>query len=219
MTVPVDERLIRFPRTAQKPARAYRKTDFYRHSRHVHAWLSAFAFLMLMFFSATGLLLNHPEWLGDDPVADVSHTLTLSPALMQRARQLEQPSPLLLAAVRAQHGVLGKFKSSERMDDEWMLRLEGPRGNTDIVVDLSNGQTDVTLSPAKPLSLLADLHKGKNVGLVWQWVIDISAVVVLVLSLAGYILFFSLKKRLSTSLWLTGGSIVVVLLLFMLGVQ
>ena len=40
----------------------YQRRDFYRHSRYVHGWLSAFAFLTLLFFSVTGLLLNHPEW-------------------------------------------------------------------------------------------------------------------------------------------------------------
>ena len=40
----------------------YQRRDFYRHSRYVHGWLSAFAFLTLLYFSVTGLLLNHPEW-------------------------------------------------------------------------------------------------------------------------------------------------------------
>ncbi len=40
----------------------YQRRDFYRHARYVHGWLSAFAFIVLIFFSVTGLLLNHPEW-------------------------------------------------------------------------------------------------------------------------------------------------------------
>ena len=206
-------------RTAKKPSRAYKKTDFYRQARHVHAWLSAFAFLMLMFFAATGLLLNHPDWMPDAPANEASQTLTLPHAVMQQVRGLEQPSELLLQTIRAQVPVRGQFKSSERMDDEWLLRLEGPRGNTDIVVQLATGQTDVTTTQPHTLGLLADLHTGKNVGALWSWLIDISAVVVLLLSLAGYVLFFSLKKRLSTSLWLTVSSVSCVLLLFWFGVQ
>ena len=39
------------------------KIEFYRQSRLWHGYLSAFAFIALIFFSVTGLLLNHPEWL------------------------------------------------------------------------------------------------------------------------------------------------------------
>ena len=34
--------------------------DFFRVCRWLHGYLSAFAFLSLMLFSATGLILNHP---------------------------------------------------------------------------------------------------------------------------------------------------------------
>lgn len=201
-----------------KPLWRYRKTDFYRQARHVHAWLSAFAFIVLMFFSATGLLLNHPEWMDAAPRDEVLHVWVLNPVLLQQARTIEQPSTLLLAEIRRQYRLFGQFRSSEKIDQEWLIRLEGPRGQTDIVLDLVTGRTEIRLSAAQPLSLLADLHKGKNVGVLWSWLIDVSAIVVLLLSLAGYVLFFSLKKRLSTSLWLTGGSVFVLVALFMLAV-
>jgi hypothetical protein len=40
----------------------YQRRDFYRHARYVHGWLSAFAFLVLIFFALTGLFLNNPDW-------------------------------------------------------------------------------------------------------------------------------------------------------------
>jgi hypothetical protein len=40
----------------------YQRRDFYRHARYVHGWLSAFAFIVLIFFAATGLFLNNPDW-------------------------------------------------------------------------------------------------------------------------------------------------------------
>ena len=46
---------------ATKPA-SLDKGAFFRLCRMLHAYLSAFAFLALFFFSATGILLNHPEW-------------------------------------------------------------------------------------------------------------------------------------------------------------
>jgi uncharacterized protein len=203
---------------AQRQAtRGYRKTDFYRHARHVHSWLSAFAFLVLMFFSLTGLLLNHPEWFESDTGPEQLQQLRLSPAVLQRIAPLENPTDQVLAEVRGQSPLLGRLKSSERIDDEWMVRLEGPMGQTDLTLDIQTGQIDVVTSAATVVSTLNDLHRGKNVGSTWRWLIDISAVLILLLSLAGYILFFSLKKRLSTSLWLTGTSVFFILILFYFG--
>ncbi|MEL7041544.1 MAG: PepSY-associated TM helix domain-containing protein [Pseudomonadota bacterium] len=44
----------------------FNKGAFYRTSRMLHAYLSPAAFLMLIFFAASGILLNHPDWFGAD---------------------------------------------------------------------------------------------------------------------------------------------------------
>ena len=209
---------VRPQRAQGKPTRGYRKTDFYRHARHVHAWVSAFAFLILMFFAATGLLLNHPEWFATDAGPEQVQRVQLSPALQQQVRLLENPTDQILADVRAQTTLLGRLKSSEHVDDDWMIRLEGPLGQTDLTLDGQTGQVEVVQSAATVVSTLNDLHRGKNVGTAWRWLIDVSAILILLLSLAGYVLFFSLKKRLSTSLWITGCSVGLILILLYLSV-
>ena len=60
-------------------------------------------------------------------------------------------------------------------------------------------------------AIIQDLHRGKNSGLAWRWVIDLSAWLVLALSLIGYVLFFSLRFRLKTSLVLTAASLAVLI--------
>ena len=57
-------------------------------------------------------------------------------------------------------------------------------------------------------TMLDDLHRGKNAGAAWRALIDIAGVLILVLSIVGYILFFGLSFRLRTSLVLTGVSFV-----------
>jgi hypothetical protein len=59
------------------------------------------------------------------------------------------------------------------------------------------------------MAIIQDLHRGKNSGSAWRWVIDLSAWIVLGLSLIGYVLFFSLRFRLKTSLILTAVSLAV----------
>jgi len=199
---------------------SYRKSDFYRHARHVHAWISAFAFVALIFFAGTGLLLNHPDWFAAK-IPDRTLQLTLPAAVMQQAKGQENPAALLLAAIRQQplaEPLRGAFKSSELIDGEVDMRLEGAKGQTAITVLLDSGQTDITLSPASTVSTLENLHRGKHVSAIWHLVIDLSAILIMTLSLAGYLLFFSLRKRKALSLWLTGLSIVTLVSIFIWGV-
>ncbi len=199
---------------------SYRKSDFYRHTRHVHAWLSAFAFLSLIFFSATGLLLNHPDWFATS-TDEVTVELALPADVISKAQTLENPAVLLLDSIRQQpvpQPLLGAFKSSDLVDGEFDMRLEGVKGHTDIAVMLDTGHTEIKITPASTIDVINNLHRGKNAGLVWQWVIDISAVLILILSLAGYILFFSLRKRKAMSLWLTAACLVTMFSIFIWGV-
>ena len=145
----------------------YQRRDFYRHARYVHGWLSAFAFIVLIFFAATGLFLNNPDW----------------------------------------------FKSKNEEQTTTFTLLESPAGSTDLWVLLDNGDVEITQKPATTVSLLNDLHRGKNVGTAWHWLIDISAIIIILLSLAGYILFLTIKTRLVTHLLLTACSLSAIILL------
>lgn len=190
----------------------YQRRDFYRHSRYVHGWLSAFAFLTLLFFSVTGLLLNHPEWF-EPAKTEQTTQLILPESVLKSIKQQENPSDTILNYVRQQQNVVGRYQSSEVMDNEVMIRLESPAGETDIWVMADTGETEITQKPASTVSMLNDLHRGKNSGLAWSWLIDISAIIVIALSLVGYILFLSIKTRLVTHLVLTAASLALIILL------
>ena len=53
------------------------KGEFYRLARDWHGYLSALAFLALIFFASTGVLLNHPGLLQGEPPAPVETAFTL----------------------------------------------------------------------------------------------------------------------------------------------
>lgn len=195
--------------TKAKRKTGYRRSDFYRQARALHAWLSAFAFLVLMFFALTGLLLNHPEWFNANKQLEEVQ-IQLLPDQLAAVQSLENPTDQLLQMIRAENAVVGRLKSSEMLDDEVMIRLESPAGHTDIQVLMSSGNIVVATEQATTVGMLNDLHRGKEVGSGWRWLIDVSAVVILLLSLAGYVLFFSLKTRKATSLWLTASSVVLI---------
>ncbi|NHB57492.1 PepSY-associated TM helix domain-containing protein [Acinetobacter shaoyimingii] len=195
----------------------YQRRDFYRHARYVHGWLSAFAFLILVFFSATGLTLNHPEWF--EPAKEESTTTIQLPAqLIKTIENKENPSDDILNYVRQKQDLVGRFKSSEVLDGEVMIHLESPAGSSDVWVMLDTGEAEITQKPASTVSLLNELHRGKNASVSWSLLIDISAIVILLLSIAGYILFLSIKTRLVTHLTLTAVSIALLIWLMFLAI-
>jgi uncharacterized protein len=190
----------------------YQRRDFYRHARYVHGWLSAFAFIVLIFFAVTGLMLNHPEWFKPS-TEENTVIIHLPESVLNQIKQQENPSNQIVDYVRQQHQIIGRYKSGEVIDNEVMIHLESPAGATDIWVTLDNAQAEVTLKPASTVSLINDLHRGKNAGKAWSWLIDMSAIIITILSLAGYILFLSIKTRLKTHIFLTILSLAVLMLL------
>jgi hypothetical protein len=190
------------------------KIEFYRQSRLWHGYLSAFAFISLMFFSVTGLLLNHPDWLKREEAKPQETRFTLPAADLAAARKANDPTRALGALMVRREGVGGVYASGEIDGDDAFLRFEGVSGNASVVVDLKSGAAEATRRKPDAVTILNDLHRGKNVGGAWKLFIDISAAIFLLLSLAGYVLFFSLRYRLAQSLGLTAVSLAAMAAIF-----
>lgn len=176
---------------------------FYRVCREWHGYFSAFAFFALLFFSATGITLNHPEWFSTKAGERAVTRIALDRRVLQRAAASDDQAAALAAAVRERTQVRGAFSSGEVLDGEALLRFEGVTGNSDVTIDLATGRGEVAIERADAVSLLNDLHRGKNAGAIWKLAIDAVGALVIVLSLIGFVLFFSLRFRLVTSLVLT----------------
>jgi hypothetical protein len=192
------------------------KISFYRQCRLWHGYLSALAFIALIFFSLTGILLNHPDWLkqGETPPLETSIALPAT-AIAAARRQTDAPRALA-ALLENRDGIRGAFSSGEIEEDEAFLRFDGVTGNTSVTLDLETGKAMVTQRRADAVTIINDLHRGKNAGAAWKLLIDISSGLFLVLSLIGYILFFSLRYRLTQTLALTGISLAALLGIFWL---
>jgi hypothetical protein len=192
------------------------KINFYRQCRLWHGYLSAFAFIALMFFSLTGILLNHPEWLRQEEIAPLETRLKLRGGDIAAALK-QGDAPLALAKlIEGRDGIRGAYTSGEIDGEEAFLRFDGVTGNTSVTLDLASGEGEAVQRKADAVTIINDLHRGKNAGQAWKLLIDITSLLFLVLSLIGYILFFSLRHRLTQTLLLTGISLAALAGVFML---
>jgi hypothetical protein len=76
-------------------------------------------------------------------------------------------------------------------------------------VNRADGKYELTETKMGIIAVINDLHKGRDTGKSWSWVIDFSAIFMIVISLTGLILLLFLKKkRTNGMLWLAIGGIV-----------
>lgn len=196
--------------TASPPRR---KRSLYATSaalfRWLHIYISMLGFTMLIFFAVTGITLNHPTWFGasEQSVRDVSGTLpeelTVA-APMQSSVNEEgdstdsspQVDKLGIAEwLRSEHQLKGRVREFEINDYEIMIVFKGPGYSADIFIDPNESRYTLTETSTGVISVMNDLHKGRDSGLQWSWVIDVSAVVTILMSVSGFGLLFYLKKR------------------------
>jgi hypothetical protein len=107
----------------------------------------------------------------------------------------------LVEYLRSTHQLKGSV-SEFRMDDRQVsLSFRGPGYSADAFVDRSAGTYQLTETRMGFVAVVNDLHKGRDTGQGWAWVIDIAAVFMTLVSLTGLALLLVLKKRRISGLW------------------
>jgi len=185
----------------------------YRQARMWHGWLSALAFLALMFFAATGLLLNNENWLKAEAEKTVQ-VVSFTPAELARAQAARNPDRALAAVTVERLGLRGEIQRPRPGDKPGVVKVRGVTGGAEIALDHAAGKARVKTEKLGAVATLKNLHKGKNAGPAWHLLIDLVSITVLALSLIGYVLFFSLRFRLRTGLILTGVSLATAVSVF-----
>lgn len=191
----------------------------FRLAREWHGYLSAIAFVALLFFSATGIVMNHPN-ITDGHLPDlIQKPFRLSPEEIAAIRANADPGQTLVRTAERHIGKLkGGFRDGQLDGDDIFVRLQGASSNTDLHGDLKSAKVEVTIVPAGRLDVLNNLHRGDRAGKLWQALVDASAVLMIAVSLLGYILFLSMRFRVRTALILTGVTTLALVAVFFLAV-
>jgi uncharacterized protein len=179
------------------------RAQILRTCRLVHGWLSAGAFLILIFFAATGLALNHPEWQPNKPSRAAESSFSLSAAEEARLAGAVDPARAAIDIAAVHVSLAGAFKSGDEDGAMLYARMEGAKGTTDIRVDRSRHRVDVSIERADALSVLNELHRAEHAGPGWRMIVDLAAVGLVAMSLVGYSIFLGLRFQLRTALIIT----------------
>jgi len=195
------------------------RTDFYRYCRLIHGWLSALAFLVLCFFAVTGLLLNHPDWIKESTPQSIERQFELTAEELANVQFARDPAEALAIIAGKKTSLRGSFSAGDQVGDEVFARLQGVRGLTDLRVNFNTGVLQIVIEPAPLLPQLNELHRAERAGEQWRLMVDVAAIVLVLLSLIGYVIFFSLRYRLRTALLISAVSLAGLWSVFVLTVR
>lgn len=212
---------------AEGPARARRRRPGVRFAalaRWLHIYLSMFSLAAVLFFSVTGLTLNHPDWFFGGTQSIVQARGRIDPAWLASAEADDADDPErqvdrleVVEHLRATHGIGGALAEFRVDDYECLVTFKGPGYAADAFVDRETGDYQLTETYQGALAVFNDLHKGRDTGTAWSVVIDLSAVLLTVISLTGLVLLLYLKLRRAPGLAVAlGGTVVVVLVVLLL---
>jgi hypothetical protein len=165
-----------------------------------------FSFSVLLFFALTGLTLNHQELFSGQQRTS-QYKGSVDPKWLQAGS--EGVSKLeIVEHLRKTHHITGAVGDFRVEDAECEVSFKGPGYTADAIIDRSTGKYDVTESRMGFVAILNDLHKGRDSGKPWGVVVDLSAILLTLVSLTGLILiFFLFKRRTSGLLVLAAGAL------------
>jgi hypothetical protein len=162
--------------------------------RAIHIYLTMFALLGFSFFAVTGLMLNHEDWFGlhgdDGAIRTVDEQVTLP------AEVLHEPDRLaVVEQLRKKCAISAPVDSFEADADNISVVFEGPGLRATAVITRESGQAQVTKMIGSLPALLADLHKGVGAGPWRKALSDAIAILLLIATVTGLILWLSLPNR------------------------
>jgi hypothetical protein len=187
-----------------------------------------FGLAAVLFFSVTGITLNHPDWFFGgaerqeqaEGQVDVTWLHAGTPAAAEGDgtgssgepdRSKEVARLEIVEHLRKTHSIRGALADFRVDENECTVSFKGPAYAADAFIDRESGHYNLTQTSHGLVAVLNDLHKGRDTGPVWSVVIDVSAVLLTVISLTGLVLIFFLKLRRGPGLvvGLVGAAVIV----------
>jgi hypothetical protein len=149
-------------------------------------WVSsALSLAGMLFFSFTGMTLNHAGQIAAKPTVEVRETV-VPPEILERLRS-GRPSEMQRAGAwfRRRLGFALERAEIERQGAELAANLAQPGGDAWLTVDLGSGAVHMEKTRRGWIAYLNDLHKGRHTGPVWSLFLDFFSLSCFVFCLTG----------------------------------
>ena len=166
-------------------------------ARLTHVYVSMALLTLLLFFSVTGITLNHPEWFSSYKAKVVESELTINTIAelaLNDDKVTTKQQQFITHEVEQAFGVALTEIKPELMSGELFYSIKQAGKSTSIAVELETGDAFYEQTHYGWWAVLNDLHKGRNTSNFWGWIIDLSSVLFIVFAITGFILAMPQKR-------------------------
>ena len=168
-------------------------------ARWLHIYLSMVSFGVVLFFSITGLTLNHPAWFAN-AVRTRELRGSIKPFMVQGINDSEAAKATLVQTIRAEQHLHGAVDELRIEDTQVSFLFRAPGYSADAILDRQSGSYTVTEVRNGFVAVINDLHKGRDSGKGWSILIDVSAIFLTFVSFTGLVILWFVYKRRASGL-------------------
>ena len=183
--------------------------------RWLHVYTSMISLLVVLFFGITGLTLNHPSWTLGDDVDRTTYTGTL-PADLDPASNDYMLS--ISELIRDKYDISGSISEFAVTGTDGSISYRAAGYSADLFFEVDTGNYQLVVEQQGFVGVMNDLHKGRDTTDSWRWVIDASAILLVVVSLTGLGIQLFQRKRRTRALIIAGLATVATVILLYAGI-
>jgi len=143
-------------------------------SRWLHIYLSMLSFVVVLFFSVTGLTLNHAAWF-DGKEIEQKYTGNVPVAWVNAPDTSHIKKMEIVELLRKSYGIKGYVSDFMIEDEQCSISFKGPGYSANAFIARKDGKFELIELKMGVGAVLNDLHKGRDTGKSWSWLIDVSA--------------------------------------------
>lgn len=176
--------------------------------RWLHIYVSMASFGILFFFAVTGLTLNHADWFFTDQAATTRNKGAV-PADWVKPGVASVAKLEVVEHLRREHGVRGLLGEFRVEDERCSASFHGPGYAAEALVDRATGTYELSVTRMGFVAVINDLHKGRDSGAGWSLVVDLSAILMIIVSLTGLVLILFLRRHVVNGLLIAAAGALV----------
>ena len=118
--------------------------------------------------------------------------------------------------LRAAHNLKGRVTDTRSDDQQASISFRAPGYGADGFINFKDGTYKLTVNAQGAVAVLNDLHRGRDAGKAWTWLIDISGGFLVIVAFSGLALLLFMKKTRQAALITAGaGTLLLVILMWM----
>lgn len=163
-------------------------------SRTIHIYLSIVLLITLVFFSVTGITLNHVDIFTAEPKINEIRVDNLPDFPLDAAGQIALSSDLSVF-LQKEFSVDINQATVTSDGDFLFVDLRKPGATVFIEIDQALGEALGEKTSYGFIAMLNDLHKARDTDALWPWLLDISSILLIIFSLAGLVLLLPNTNR------------------------